>query len=225
MDATRQDKECKPSLLIEGDYDGRMTAERTETPRRRRRGPELEQALLQAAWDELVDVGFARLTMESVAARAKTGVGVLYRRWPNKDDMVLAALTDYAANTPAETPDTGSLREDIRQLLHTMNDARSGMLAVVSAAFAGLHDSSGYTPAAIREQMLHGAGNTRAADIFARAAERGEIDLDHVPQSVLDLPFDLVRHDLLMRLERVGDDRIDSIVDDIFWPLVTSERG
>lgn len=106
-----------------------------------------------------------------------------------------------------------------------MNDARSGMLAVVSAAFAGLHDSSGYTPAAIREQMLHGAGNTRAADIFARAAERGEIDLDHVPQSVLDLPFDLMRHDLLMRLERVGDDRIDSIVDDIFWPLVTSERG
>ena len=45
--------------------------------RQRRRGEELETALLAAAWDELVEAGFARLTMESVAARAKTGVAVL----------------------------------------------------------------------------------------------------------------------------------------------------
>ena len=59
--------------------------EQAQRSRQRRRGEELEAALLEAAWAELVEVGFARLTMESVAARAKTGVAVLYRRWPRKD--------------------------------------------------------------------------------------------------------------------------------------------
>jgi AcrR family transcriptional regulator len=50
----------------------------TDRPhRQRRRGEELEAALLAAAGDELVEVGFHRLTMESVAARARTGVAVL----------------------------------------------------------------------------------------------------------------------------------------------------
>ena len=66
-----------------------MAAERES---RRRRGPQLEAALLEAAWDELIEVGFAVLTMESVAARAHTGVAVLYRRWANKDELVLAFL-------------------------------------------------------------------------------------------------------------------------------------
>ena len=88
-------------------------AERTEPAQRtrqRRRGEELEAALLEAAWQELVEVGFARLTMESVAVRAKTGVAVLYRRWPNKDDLVLAAIGHYGTTHPVEVPDTGSLR-------------------------------------------------------------------------------------------------------------------
>jgi AcrR family transcriptional regulator len=37
--------------------------------------------------------------MESVAARAKTGVAVLYRRWPNKDDLVLAAIGHYGTRS------------------------------------------------------------------------------------------------------------------------------
>ena len=45
----------------------------------RRRGPELEAALLDAVWWELAETGYARLTMEGVAARANTGKQVLYR--------------------------------------------------------------------------------------------------------------------------------------------------
>jgi AcrR family transcriptional regulator len=70
--------------------------------RHRRRGQELENALLDAAWEELVTAGFASLTMESVAARAKTGVAVLYRRWPNKGDLVLAAIDHYRRAHPVE---------------------------------------------------------------------------------------------------------------------------
>src|ERR1700678_1833844 len=81
--------------------------------RQRRRGEELEAALLDAAWDELAEVGFAKLTMESVAARARTGVAVLYRRWPRKDDLVIAAIGNYGRMRPVEIPDTGTLRGDM----------------------------------------------------------------------------------------------------------------
>ncbi|HEU5387220.1 MAG TPA: TetR-like C-terminal domain-containing protein [Streptosporangiaceae bacterium] len=57
--------------------------------------------------------------------------------------------------------------------------------------------------------------------IFRRAHERGEIDLDRLSPAVLEMPFDLPRHDMLMTLKRVPDERITSIVDDLFLPLVT----
>ena len=104
--------------------------------RQRRRGEELEAALLQAAWDELAEVGFAKLTMESVAVRAKTGVAVLYRRWPNKDDLVIAAIGHYGKTRPVEIPDTGTLRGDMLGLLRGINDRRNSFAVVVSATFS-----------------------------------------------------------------------------------------
>ena len=90
-----------------------MTELTPEPVRRRRRGQQLESALLDAAWTELVEAGFANLTMESVAARAQTGIAVLYRRWANKDQLVLAAVAHYGQAHPIETPDTGTLRGDL----------------------------------------------------------------------------------------------------------------
>ena len=64
-------------------------------PPTRRRGSKLEAALLQAAWDELTEAGYTAFTMEGVAARAKTSRAVLYRRWPNRPELVVAALHEH----------------------------------------------------------------------------------------------------------------------------------
>jgi AcrR family transcriptional regulator len=193
-----------------------------EHVRRRRRGPQLESALLDAAWDELVEVGFANLTMESVAARAQTGVAVLYRRWANKDQLVLAAIEHYGQAHPVEIPDTGTLRGDLLALLTAMSSARATFMAVAAAAgFSGLLASTGLTPAQARDKIL---GDQRVRGdqiIYRRAHDRGEIDLERIPSAVLVMPFDLVRHDLLMNLGPVKPERITSIVDEIFLPLVT----
>src|SRR6202050_4312943 len=117
-----------------------------DRPRQRRRGEELEAALLEAAWEELVTAGFARLTMESVAARARTGVSVLSRRWPRKDDLVLDAIHHYGATHPVEIPDTGSLRGDMIGLLSGFSRGRVSFVPVVSACFSGLLGSTGLTP-------------------------------------------------------------------------------
>ena len=65
-----------------------------EDVRRRRRGVELEGAILRAAWDELTAVGYARLSMEGVADRAQTGKQVLYRRWPNRAELGRASCRE-----------------------------------------------------------------------------------------------------------------------------------
>src|ERR1700761_8595255 len=122
--------------------------------RQRWRGEELEAALLDAAWDELAEAGFAKLTMESVASRAKTGVAVLYRRWPNKGDLVMAAISHYGMTHPVTIPDTGSLRGDMFALLEAVNDGRSPFTVVATATFAGLLSSTGFTPAEVRERIM-----------------------------------------------------------------------
>ncbi|WP_216903075.1 TetR/AcrR family transcriptional regulator [Nocardia alni] len=199
---------------------------------RRRRGKALEEALLDAAWQELAEVGFAKLTMESVATRAKTGVAVLYRRWPRKDDLVVQAISHYRANTPVAIPDTGNLRDDLLALFTRMNDSRGELITSVSATFAGLYDSCGLTPADVRHRVLDVPGEIpdrdeaeRPDSVFRRAHDRGELDLTRVPREILDVPFDLIRHDLLMTLEPVSPERITMIVDGIFLPLLEKYRG
>jgi AcrR family transcriptional regulator len=189
--------------------------------RQRRRGEELEAALLEAAWEELVETGFAKLTMESVAARAKTSVTVLYRRWPGKDELVLAAARHYGATHPLPTPDTGSLRGDLTALLNDAGTARIRFTAVVSAAFSGLLADTGLTPAEVREKILPD-GPLRSDEVFARAHARGEIDLEAIPPAVLAMPFDLMRHDMLMTYAPIPPERVRAIVEDLFLPLVAA---
>jgi len=192
--------------------------------RHRRRGEELERAVLTAAWEELVDAGFASLTMESVAARAKTGVAVLYRRWPNKDELVMATLQHYGRSRRIEIPDTGTLRGDMLTLLTNVSDGRTSFTTVITATFAGLLAGSGLTPAQVRERIMDDRPFW-SVEIYRRAAERGEIDFDRIPPAVLAMPFELIRHDLLMTLRPLAPERIKSIVDDLFMPLVAAHRA
>jgi len=197
-----------------------------ETVRRRRRGQQLQAALLETAWDELVEVGFAKLTMESVAARAHTGIAVLYRRWPNKDELLLAAIEHRRNSHPLDIPDTGSLRGDLLATLTGMVDARADLFAVAAAAaFSGLLASTGLTIAQMRERIIGDTGPSHALAIYRRAHDRGQIDLDHITASVLAMPFDLVRHDMLMDFSPPTPARIRSIIDELFLPLVSGRYG
>ncbi len=188
--------------------------------RRRRHGPELESALLAAGWDELVEAGYARLTMESVAVRARTSEAVLYRRWANKDRLVLAAMEHYRDAHPVVVPDTGTLRGDLLAELTSVGEARAAIFAIAAAAaFSGLLAGTGLSPAQVRDQVMEGRPLPRVRVVYQRAHDRGEIDLQRIPAAVLAMPYDLVRHDLLMDLEPPSPDRIRSIVDDLFLPL------
>lgn len=207
-------------------YRGVMETTTSEPIRRRRHGEQLESAILGAGWDELVEVGYARLTMASIAARARTSEAVLYRRWTNKDQLVLAAIEHYRSAHPVEIPDTGTLRSDLLAELTTMSEARAAVFAIAAAAaFSGLLADTGLTPARARDRVMGDQPLPSVRAVYQRAHDRGEIDLDRVPASVLALPFDLVRHDLLMDLTPLKPARILSIVDELFLPLVQYSRA
>ena len=67
--------------------------------------------LLRATQDLLIEEGFERLTMDAVAKRCGASKATLYRRWPSKIALVVAAAA--ALFSPPDLPDTGSLREDL----------------------------------------------------------------------------------------------------------------
>jgi len=146
---------------------------------------------------------------------------VLYRRWSGKDKLVIAAIRHYGQAHPVQIPDTGTLRGDMLELLGRINDARSYFTVVVAAAFAGLLAHSGRTPADVRAQLISDRP-LLSDEVFRRADERGEINLDKIPAAILSMPFDLMRHDLLMTLKPIPTARITEIVDDLFLPLIAA---
>jgi AcrR family transcriptional regulator len=105
----------------------------TPTPgRSRRRGEALERALYEATLDELADVGYGRLTMEGIAARAQTAKAALYRRWASKHDLVHAALL-YAVPPLADPRPGRSARENLLAVFTAHRDVLAG-----KTAFPGL---------------------------------------------------------------------------------------
>ncbi|MBP0459013.1 TetR/AcrR family transcriptional regulator [Streptomyces montanisoli] len=202
-----------------------MVTEDPAPARRRRHGKELEAALLTAGWDELVEAGYARLTMGSIAARARTSEAVLYRRWANKDQLVLAAIEHHRNANPVTVPDTGSLRGDLLAQLTAMSESLAGFFAIAAAAaFSGLLADTGLTPSQARERVMDAQGLPHTRTIYQQAHDRGEIDLEHIDPAVLAMPFDLVRHDMLMDLGPLDPERIRTIVDELFLPLVRGHR-
>ena len=85
----------------------------------RRRGVDLETAILDATLDLLATSGLGSLTMEGVAAAAHTGKASVYRRWPSKEDLLVDAMR-HGLPPLDEGPDTGSVREDLLVLLRVM---------------------------------------------------------------------------------------------------------
>src|SRR5215472_16899601 len=97
------------------------SAARPEPPRTRRRGAVLEDAILDAAWDELTAVGYGRVTMAGIAARAGTNKAALYRRWPNRTELLAAAIDRRVVPLGEQPASTGSLRGDAIAVLRAMN--------------------------------------------------------------------------------------------------------
>jgi AcrR family transcriptional regulator len=184
----------------------------------RRRGAALEAVLLDAAWDELQAGGYANLTMEAVADRAGTSRAVLYRRWHNRPELVIAAIRRHRPMLSGEVPDTGSLRGDVLALLSRMSDRMAEIGPETMYGVLGDYFADAELFSRVQEQVLQiGAGVM--ATILGRAEARGEARADISPMTAT-LPTDLFRNRMFLTRNPPSGDVIAEIVDEIFLPLV-----
>ncbi len=198
----------------------RARAAASGSPLRRRRGAELEDALLEAVWDELASSGYAELTYERVAYRAATSRSVVYRRWPTKAEMVLAAIAHRGARSALHVPDTGSLRGDLLATLRSFNELRPDAMVVFGLQVGTFALDSGLSLATVRQSWM-GDRETGLVHIVERAIARGEVEEARATPRAVQVALDLLRHDVLMRMDSVSDVEIVEIVDQVAVPLLT----
>ncbi|WP_203663703.1 TetR/AcrR family transcriptional regulator [Actinocatenispora rupis] len=192
----------------------------TEAKATRRRGAALEAAVLRAAAEELAEVGYPGLTMDRVATRAGTSKNVIYRRWPNRAALSIAAWRSMLPTTPEDVPDTGVLRDDALAMLRRFNDRMSTPLgAVLRGLLTGMQDDPERLRE-IREQLVR-AGVGPWLTILARAVSRGEADPAALTPRVATVAVDLLRNEYgLNGVTAAADDVLVEIVDDVYLPLV-----
>jgi AcrR family transcriptional regulator len=191
----------------------------TTPVRRRRRGKDLDHALLEAAWAELAAVGYANLTMDGVAARAGTSKPVIYRRWPSRPELVLAAVRHQGPVLSGEPPDSGSLRGDVLALLERISGRLQSLGQEVLLGLLADYVREPELMAYVQPQVLT-IGLAVMTTILQRAAARGEVDPAAISPRVASLPVDLLRHELLVTRQAVPQPVIIEIVDGIFLPLL-----
>ncbi|WP_237774454.1 TetR/AcrR family transcriptional regulator [Actinosynnema sp. ALI-1.44] len=180
----------------------------------RRRGEALEEAILRAAVDELTEVGYTAVSMERIAIRARTSKAALYRRWPGRAELIVDAYTRFAAHQ-VEVPDTGSLRADVIALLRGIADQATP--ETLHLFFGLLADAGEELRDRIRGRFV-AVNPARMVAILERAEDRGEVR-PGLSERLRTLPLDLMRVEVL-QYGAVADETIESIVDEVFLPLV-----
>jgi len=189
----------------------------------RRRGAALEEALLDAAWSELVDHGYADFTVDGVARRAGTSRSVLARRWIGRAELAVAAIGRYFALHPVDVPDLGDLRAELALLLRLWSARATPapirfMLELRNDLAPATGDLSG-----VRRSLAAQVGESDlVASILRRAVARGEIDAGKLTPRVMAVPIDLARNEIFLTLSALSDGVIDEILDQVFLPLVRS---
>ena len=131
------------------------TARDAATQRRpgRPRNEAAGQAMLDAALEAVAEGGLDGVSCEDVAARAGVGKATLYRRWPGKEDLLIAAFASL--KSPLPEPAGESVRDDLIAMLGVM--ARDANDPKYARQFALLHGEGARFPrlvARYKEQVV-----------------------------------------------------------------------
>lgn len=180
----------------------------------------LESAILDAGWDQLIEAGYERFTIDAVAARSASARSVLYRRWPSRLDLLKAVIRHRGEIDMIPIPDTGTLRGDVLAILTEFNVRRSRTVGLIAARLGAYFDEAGGSPHQLRALFVPD-GPSSMETILQRAVTRGEL-ATMPPARIVALPADLLRHELLMTMTAASPQTILEIVDDVFLPLATN---
>lgn len=176
-------------------------------PRPIGRGAKVRRAVLAATFEELIEVGYGALTIEQVAQRAGVHKTTVYRRWKDRDALVLDALGEHiAADIPI--PDTGSLEGDLRALARDLvawiqSPAGRAVLDIM------LSDAVRVPDIAAARSHIFGDRIRRATPVVVRAIGRGELPQGTDPAELIKDLAAPIYFRVLITAEPVDEDTAD----------------
>ena len=183
------------------------------------RSARVREAILDAALSELIDGGYAALSVEAVAARAGVNKTTIYRRWPTLDDLLVDALMEWSHDAlPAM--DTGSVETDLLALggqLADVLNAGVGRQVVALVLTAGLR--SAQLRETTRRYFDHQA--ERAIPLVAQAIDRGELPADTDANALLTT----FRAPLFYRMVTTGDPIDEELITQAARVTLTAARA
>ena len=180
---------------------------------------DLDAAILDAAVGLLTDIGYERMTMDAVAARAKVSKATIYRRWDSKASLVVDAMR-FCNFAELELPQTLDLRADLIAGLQCFRAAADGQDA---GLYNGVMNAMRQDPELarlVRERMI---GHKQQV---ARAWLQAYVDCGMLPADTdIDLfhqvGLAMVGVRLVITGEPVDDAFLEHVVDDVLLPLLT----
>jgi AcrR family transcriptional regulator len=189
----------------------------------RRRGDTLHAAIYEATLAELVEVGYAELTMQRIASRARASKGSLYRRWSSRAELVVDAVRQRAP-VVLEVPETGSVRGDVLGFLRGVADVLNGP---AGEAVRGLMIEAMGDPelrAVIRARFIEPATECML-EALRRGVVRGEVRPAALTPLVAGAPIAVLREQFLLGGVSLQDSLLVEVVDTIVVPLTQAHEG
>jgi len=186
-----------------------------------------DAVILEATLDVLGEVGYDRLTIDAVAAKAKASKATVYRRWPDKAALVVDAmqtLNPLAGVPDGETvrchwPDTGSLRGDLlagcRNFVDRLNSDEGKLLvAVMTAQARDPRLAEAMRAATYDDKRRH------CRTLADRAIARGELASNAGADTFVEVLPAIMFNRLLITGQPFDEAFITHVVDDIALPLL-----
>jgi AcrR family transcriptional regulator len=184
----------------------------------RPRDREIDAALLKATISVLKESGYGGLTFEKVARQAGTTKPSIYRRWPTRQRLVLAALGGRLG--AARAPDTGctlcDLDECLKLFVATFSRMPPGVIGPLFADCAGDHE--------LREAFMKTLFDPPRASVrqsLERALTRGDLRDDVELELVLDMIGSLVHYRAMFGHAPTSDAEIERAVEALLHGIAT----
>jgi AcrR family transcriptional regulator len=178
-----------------------------------------EEEILDATVEELLEVGYERLTMDAVAGRARASKATLYRRWVSKPSLVVDAVMRSKCGSLV-APDTGSLRSDLIQLF----SGPRGLASQLNTRVLGVVLTALQTDPEFGDRFRSTFLAPKVAvmqDIYRRAGERGELSTGAEPGLLGPALAGILLHRVFVLGDQITTDLVERVVDQIILPAAT----
>ncbi len=170
----------------------------------------------------LQEHGYDRLTVDAVAATARASKATVYRRWPSKAELVLAAFIEGIRQV-AVAPQTGTLRGDLLQVGDGICEQACQHASTIRAVLVEVSRHPALSDA-MQHQFLD-QRETLIRHILQQAVDRGEINTGAISDELWDLLPGYLVFRSIMPGQPPTHRTVRTLVDDVIIPSLTRPTG